>query len=247
MISVDLDAVGILKGVSFTLQSGTIVGLIGPNGSGKTTLLNVISGLLPPTTGQVRLGAQVITGRPHQTLARMGIFRSFQEGRLFDSLTAAENIAVAFRPPPDERLSSALALRARADPHAEARAAAVALGMRALGVPVEDDIPAAEMSYGQRKRTIMAQALASNSVVCLLDEPLAGVDPVARDRILEMIVSLRNKSRIVFLVEHDLATIKAVADRVLLMDRGQVVLDDTAEEVLGSKTVLEISLQINER
>jgi ABC-type branched-subunit amino acid transport system ATPase component len=245
MVCVDLNAVGILKSVSFTLQPGTIVGLIGPNGSGKTTLLNVISGLLPQATGQVRLGARVITGLPRQTLAQLGIFRSFQEGRLFDSLTAAENIAIAFRPPLDERLSSALSVRTMVDPHAEARAAAVALAMRSLGMAAEDDIPAAQMSYGFRKRTIIGQALASGSAVCLLDEPLAGVDPATHDRILEMVASLREKNRIVLFVEHDLAAVKAIADRVLLMDRGQIVLDGTSDQVLDSSSVLETYLQIN--
>ncbi len=242
-IDVAFDGVQILSDVSFTLDPGLIVGLIGPNGSGKTTLLNVISGRVTPSKGRVLLGAELLTGRSSHVLAGLGLFRSFQEGRLFERLTGEKNIAVAFRPPPDERLSTALALSPPRDAHATKRAAAVSEALTSVGMEVDRQCPAAEMSYGIRKRTIMGQALVFDPVVCLLDEPLAGLDPGTRGRMLDVIAALRNPDRIVLLVEHDLEAVEILADRVLLMDRGKIVADDSPRNVRASDIFLETYLQ----
>jgi ABC-type branched-subunit amino acid transport system ATPase component len=242
-ISVAFDGVQVLSDISFTLDPGSIVGLIGPNGSGKTTLLNVISGRTKPLRGSATYGTEPLTGRPSHALAALGLFRSFQEGRLFERLTGLENIAAVFRPPLDERLSAALALSPLRDAHAIKRDAAVSAALASAGLEADRHRLAGEMSYGIRKRTIMGQALAFDSAVCLLDEPLAGLDPGTRGRMLEVVAALRNPGRIVLLVEHDLEAVQALADRVLLMDRGQIVADGTPYEVCASDIFLKSYLQ----
>jgi len=246
-ISVAFDSARILNSVSCTIGPGVITGLIGPNGSGKTTLLNVISGRVPPSHGRVLLGTEVLTGRSPYDLAALGVFRSYQEGRLFERLTGRENIAAAFRPPPDERLSTALALRSPHDGHAARREASVSAAISSAGMESDHHRPAGEMSYGIRKRTIMGQALAFDPVVCLLDEPLAGLDPRTRTQILNVITTLRNPARIILLVEHDLEAVEILADRVLLIDRGKVVADGPPRDVRASDIFLETYLQSHGR
>src|SRR5580692_8293751 len=133
-ISVALNQTKIIDNVSFTLEPGSIVALIGPNGSGKTTLLNVISGIQQPGGGQVRLGASILTSLPRHILAKIGVFRSFQEGRLFESLTAVENLLAALRPPPDERLLSALVPIFAGDRHLTERRLTISRTLQAIGM-----------------------------------------------------------------------------------------------------------------
>jgi ABC-type branched-subunit amino acid transport system ATPase component len=236
-IRVDLDSVGILRDVSFKIEFGSIAGLIGPNGSGKTTLLNVISGLQKPSKGTVTLGDRVLNEQPRHNLRQLGIFRSFQEGRLFDSLTALENVAAASDSQPDESLMAALVPFFERDPHQNERSLVVAGALDETQLQAETSRPAAQMSYGMRKRTVMAQVHVANSILCLLDEPLAGIDLPTRDKMLSLITKLRNQKRIVLLVEHDLEAVKALTDRVLLLKRGRLIFDGDTNEAFRSQIV----------
>jgi ABC-type branched-subunit amino acid transport system ATPase component len=246
-ISVSFGGARILSDISFSLQPGIIWGLIGPNGAGKTTLLNVLSGRLMPSSGRVSLGAEIVTGYALFELAKRGLFRSFQDTRVFNSLTAEENIRVAFRPLPDERLWPALAVGPAREAYANERNAAVSKALHAVGMEAERHRPAAEMSYGMRKRIIMAQAMVFDSTVCLLDEPLAGLDHATHALALQVIANLRTPNRIVLFVEHDLDAVDAVADRVLLMDHGRIVADGRPQEVRTSSIFSETFLQVDGR
>jgi branched-chain amino acid transport system ATP-binding protein len=191
----------------------------------------------------VRLGASIFTSLPRHLLAQIGVFRSFQEGRLFESLSAAENLAAALRPAPDERLLSALVPIFASNAELTGRRFAMSATLQAIGMEPARDRCAREMSYGMRKRTILGQARVSNSVVCLLDEPLAGIDPVTRDKMISFIATLRNANRIVLFVEHDLDAVRCLADRTLLMDRGRLVGDGLVDEIFAGKAFLEAYLQ----
>jgi ABC-type branched-subunit amino acid transport system ATPase component len=171
-VTVNLNSLQILRDVSFRLDAGSIVGLVGPNGAGKTTLLNVMAGKIAPSKGEVRLDGKPISHIGRRHLAAMGVFRSFQEGRLFESLTAEENVVAAIQPPADERLSTALLTWKTAQTHQSQ----VRSTLEAVDVGGDRNVPAWKMSYGMRKRTVMGQAVAAHARVYLLDEPLAGVD-----------------------------------------------------------------------
>lgn len=229
------NAVAILKDVSFTLQGGSIVGLIGPNGSGKTTLLNVLSGRMPASQGEVRLDGMPLSRVPPRHMAAKGVFRSYQEGRLFESLTAEQNVAAALQPHPDESLCGALLGHYQG----EGRADHITAALDSVGMTGDRNVPARKMSYGMRKRTVMGQAIAADARVYLLDEPLAGVDAPTRERMLEALCALRQPQRILVVVEHDLEAIGTLADRLLLMDRGRIVCDGVPREVLSGSAVLE--------
>jgi branched-chain amino acid transport system ATP-binding protein len=238
-IDVEYGNVKALRQLSCTIPAGMTVGLIGPNGSGKTTLLNVVSGLLAPTRGTVRLGGR-LSGLPRDVVARRGVFRSFQNGRLFDSLTGEENVAAAYRPPLDESLMTSLSTGVRADPNTVVRQSFIAASLDSVGAGEERRRPAAEMSFGMRKRTILAQAIVSNPVVCLLDEPLAGTDLPTRTLMLAAINQFRSQNAIVLWVEHDLETMKSVVDRIIVLDHGQIAADGDPATILASDIVRNI-------
>jgi ABC-type branched-subunit amino acid transport system ATPase component len=233
-VFVTLSGVAILKDIKFSIELNSIVGIIGANGSGKTTLLNVISGAIMPNAGEVFFEERKLTSKPRHQLARSGLFRSFQEARLFQSLSVYENVSVAYMPPPDEGLYAALALHHQSDGHAEQRASAVFEALLSAGLVDQRCSPVSEMSYGFRKRTTMAQAMAARPRLCLLDEPLAGLDPQAKTSTLKLIRSLRRTNTIVLVVEHDLSAIANIADRVLVLDDGRVAADGSVQDVLGS-------------
>ena len=230
-----------MRQLSVTISAGSLVGLVGPNGSGKTTLLNVLSGHLAPDRGIIRFGDK-IGGRSREVLSRRGIFRSFQSGRLFESFTGEENVVAAFRPPLNEHLLPALLGYSRNETATRDRNLAVATALNAVGAKDERSNPAVEMSFGMRKRTTVAQAVASRSLLYLLDEPLSGADAASHDAMLQAIRNLRLDNTIVLWVEHDLGALKAIADRVLVLDRGEIVADGHPTDVLEGEIIRNIYL-----
>ena len=194
-----------LDSVSLGVETGTVLGIIGPNGSGKTTLLNVMSGLLRPTSGSVRLrGRPVEALQPHR-LARLGVGRTFQIPRVFAQLTVFENLSVPW----------AAARR----PGRDARAETMAL----LGLAGVASERAANLSHGQQKLVELASLLIMEPTVLLLDEPFAGVATGLVEEFSRTIGRMRDEGKIVIIVEHTLRVIDRLADRVVVLDRGQKV------------------------
>ncbi|MEI9990579.1 MAG: ATP-binding cassette domain-containing protein [Rhizomicrobium sp.] len=238
-ISVEFMGLAVLRNVSFEIAPGSIVGLIGPNGSGKTTLLNTISGHVKPKTGVVRFG-QKLTGKPRDRLAQLGIFRSFQDARLFESMTGEENVVASLQPSLNEGVWTTIFAPSRNEKIALERNILLRSILDRLGVGEERSRPVVELSYGMRKRILLAQALAARPVVSLLDEPLAGVDPKTRPRMISAIQQLRTEQSIVIWVEHDFEAICSVADRLLVLDRGELVADGNPQEVIASPIVRDL-------
>ncbi len=219
-----------LRSVDLDLQPGVILGLIGPNGSGKTTLLNVMSGVLAPTRGVVRLGDRDITGWPAHRIAALGIARTFQNIRLFNQLTVLENVEVGAALHP-ERPGGAALRRA-------ARAMLIELGIADIA-----DRRAATLPYGIRRRLEIARALATRPTFLLLDEPAAGANEAESDELRELIAELRQRYGLgLLVVEHDLRLIMRVADRITVLNEGQRIADGTASDVSANAAVLEAYL-----
>ncbi len=219
-----------LRSVDLDLQPGVILGLIGPNGSGKTTLLNVMSGVLAPTRGVVRLGDRDITGWPAHRIAALGIARTFQNIRLFNQLTVLENVEVGAALHP-ERPGGAALRRA-------ARAMLIELGIANIA-----DRRAATLPYGIRRRLEIARALATRPTFLLLDEPAAGANEAESDELRELIAELRQRYGLgLLVVEHDLRLIMRVADRITVLNEGQRIADGTAADVSANAAVREAYL-----
>jgi branched-chain amino acid transport system permease protein len=211
--------------VSFKVDGGQIIGIIGPNGSGKTTLLNVLSGALKPSSGTIRLAGTVINSLPAHRIARLGLARTFQLVRVMPDLTAAENVAAAalFRAAPtqageaEEAIQKLLAL---------------------VGLGAARKTPAGELTYIDQKRLELARALALEPRLVLLDEWLAGLNPSELETGIALIAQLRDSGLTIIMVEHVMDAIRALCSHCIVMNAGSVIAEGTPEQVLADPKVV---------
>ncbi len=214
-----------LDGASFALDRPQIVGLIGPNGAGKTTLVNVLSGYYRPTGGAVILKGERVDGLPPYEMVRRGLGRTFQITRSFRRLTVLENLLV-----PELAINPA---RRRRDAEDRALAALDIVGLRRLA---GDD--ARSLSGGQQKLLELARLVMLDSDVLFLDEPFAGVHPVLRRSIGDLIRRIRAEGRAVVLIEHDLGAVFELCERLVVLDGGLVIADGDPEPVRRDPRVI---------
>ena len=231
--------VAALAGTDLTVEAGSITGLIGPNGAGKTTLFNVISGLVPPQSGRVRLDGEDITGwRPDRITGR-GLARTFQIARGFPKLTVFEALLLHGPRQPGESLWAALA-RAHAARRREQAlrdtAGAVAETLRLTAVL---DRPCGAISGGQKKLLEIGRALMAEPRLVLLDEPVAGVNPALADELAEHIARLRAGGLTFLIIEHDLNLIARLCDPVVVMSEGRRLTAGRFAEVAADSRVQE--------
>jgi branched-chain amino acid transport system ATP-binding protein len=222
---------------SFRLPEHGIVGLVGPNGSGKSTAVEVISGFAVADSGHVLLGSRDITRWTPSRRARAGLTRTFQSARVWNKLTVTENLLVAAPSRPGETLWRGMLL-----PRATARGEAGILrraeeSLHDVGLwPMRDQL-AGELSGGQRRLLEFARIVMSGATVALLDEPLAGVNPVMADTIVEQIRQLNSTRGVtILLVEHNLKVVSALCPHVLAMDAGQIVAQGTVQSLAQSES-----------
>jgi branched-chain amino acid transport system ATP-binding protein len=214
----------VLHRVSFAVAEGEIVALIGPNGAGKTTLFNLISGLLRPSAGSIRLGPHRITALPPHRIARLGLGRTFQTPRPFLDLTAAENVAAAARwsERPGGTPAELLAL--------------VDLGEHA-------GVPARRLTGARRKLLELAMALALRPRIILLDELLAGLTPTETTRATTILRTIRDERGVgLFWVEHVMRAIMETAERLIVLHHGEVICEGPPAVVSRDARVLEAYL-----
>jgi branched-chain amino acid transport system ATP-binding protein len=213
--------------VSFAIDQGMILGLIGPNGAGKTTMFNLISGLLPPTDGTVFFAETDITHLPTFRRSRLGIGRTFQIVRPFDGMTVLENVMAP--------------ILARERHLGLARREALSVLDR-LGLAEEADADPKSLTLARRKRLEVARALATRPRLLLLDEVLAGLNPVEVQEELPLIRQLRDEGVTIFIIEHIMEALMSLSDRVLVMDQGALIASGTPAEVTTDPRVLEAYL-----
>ncbi|HET6922251.1 MAG TPA: ABC transporter ATP-binding protein [Anaeromyxobacteraceae bacterium] len=223
---------------SLQVARGEVHGLIGPNGAGKTTLLNLVSGLLRPSGGAVRLDGRRIDRLPPHRIAALGVTRTYQNIRLFGGLSAADNVVVGEhlrRDAPLWRwtlmLPSAGAEQRRARERALELLGRVGLGDRA-------DQRAQNLSYGEQRRVEIARALASDPRVLLLDEPTAGMNPAEVASIAALIRGVAAAGQSVLLVEHNVKLVMDVCDRITVLNFGKVIADGPPAQVARDPAVI---------
>ncbi len=230
-----LDAV---QDVSFDVAAGGVHSIIGPNGAGKTTLFNLVTGLYRPTRGFVHLSGEDITGVLPSALASRGLSRTFQNLQIFFNMTALENVMVGSHAHSDCRLTSALFRLRRLDQRERAAAEEASRLMEEVGLGAYIDTAATAMPYGALKRLEIARALASRPKLLLLDEPAAGLNLAETAEIEVLIRKIAAAGVTVLLVEHNMRLVMAVSDRVLVLDRGRLLADGTAEDVRANPDVV---------
>jgi branched-chain amino acid transport system ATP-binding protein len=218
-----------LLDVSFEIAEGEILGLIGPNGAGKTTLFNVINGVYPPTQGQVVFRGEKITGLPSYEVARRGLARAHQVVRPLNDLTVRENVMVG-----------ACFGRER---HPLGRAAAIAdQALAQVGLADRADQLAATLNVAQKKRLEMARALAAQPYLLLLDEVLAGLNPLEITGMMETVRQIRDQGYTILMIEHVMQAIMSISDRLIVLDYGQLIASGTPAEVAANPQVIEAYL-----
>jgi branched-chain amino acid transport system permease protein len=226
-----------LKDVSFNVAIGEIVGLIGPNGSGKTTLINIATGHYAPDAGRVLLDGVPLNGKRPWEIARLGIARSFQAIHLVDEMAAIDNVAIACATRQPLRLADALT-RPLADPdlHA-ARTEAFAI-MARLGIADSAWQRAGALPHGIRRRLEIARAVALAPRVVLLDEPAAGLNASEQRTLARQIKALVEEGLTFLVIEHNMAFLMAIADRIVCLDEGRRIAEGTPTEIRANPEVL---------
>lgn len=232
-----------VNNVSFAVKQGEIFGLIGPNGAGKTTLFNLVTGLIPPSCGQMLYGgADISRLRPHQ-IATKGIARTFQNIRLFGNLSALENVMIAQHVHNRSGVfTGVLGLPPAPQEEQQIRQTAMAL-LDLVGLSDRADEQAQNFAYGNQRRLEIARALALKPQVLLLDEPAAGMNPNEKHQLSDFIRQIRNQFNLtVLLIEHHVPLVMGLCDRIAVLDFGQLIALGEPAVVKNDPAVIEAYL-----
>jgi len=228
--------------VDFQLRPGMILGLIGPNGAGKTTLINLVSGLLPPSSGRIAWLGRDIQRQPAHRIARAGIARTYQNIQLFREMTVLENVIVGRHTRIRTSLLSALLrLPREAREEAAARAEALAL-LERLGLAGLAGQRAGNLAYGDQRRVEIARALAQHPRLLLLDEPAAGMNELETERLGAFILELKRHGTTMLIVEHHMDLIMKICDEIVVLNFGRKIAQGSPAQVSRDEQVLEAYL-----
>jgi len=235
-----------LSSLDFHVNEGEIVSVIGPNGAGKTTFFNAISGMVPPTEGEILFDGESVLGLDPNQITEMGIARTFQNVRLFPNMTVVENLMVSQHCRTSQLVVGALfQTKAFKKEEREIRERAEEIlaffGTRLTGYRL--DQPAFALSYANRRRLEIARAMATQPRLLLLDEPVAGMNPMETAELTGLIGRLRDEwgFTIVF-IEHDMKVVRDVSDRVVVLDHGVPIAEGSYESVSTDPDVIEAYL-----
>jgi len=222
----------IIDDVSLSVGKGEMLGVIGPNGAGKTTLFNLISGVLPPTSGRVLVHDDDVSKLSIQRRARVGLGRTFQTSSLFAGLDALENVRLAVQVALGGELSLLKAPR-----RGDAAAIAAAEKLDEVGLGHHAATIAGSLSHGDKRKLEIAMLLATDPSVILLDEPMAGVSSGDVPELVEVIRRVHRSGRTVLMVEHHMDVVLGLVDTVAVMHHGSLLAHDTPEVVMADATV----------
>ena len=226
--------------LSFAVEYGAIHGLIGPNGAGKTTTFNIVSGFYVPTSGEVRLRGETISGLRMYEVARRGVVRTFQHSTLFAELTVLENALIGTHMGfPPNIFASIVGLDAANRRAAQARAEEALDFFGLAGLAFE---PAGDLPHGHQRALGMAVALAARPDVVLLDEPFTGMNPEETRNMMQLMVKLRGSGVTILLVEHDMHAIMGLCDRITCMSFGKLLAEGSPQEIRHHPDVIEAYL-----
>ncbi|MFB9124435.1 high-affinity branched-chain amino acid ABC transporter ATP-binding protein LivG [Paraburkholderia dipogonis] len=228
-----------VDGVGFEVRRNEVFAIIGPNGAGKTTVFNCVGGFYRPTSGSVIIDGHQIAGASSHQIARKGLVRTFQNIRLFRSMTVVENLLVAQHRQVKSGLLHGLFATSgyrKAEREALARAAKWLERMKLLKVA---NRPAGTLSYGLQRRLEIARCMITNPRLLMLDEPAAGLNPQEKIDLQQLIEQLRREFGVsVLLIEHDMSLVMGVSDRILVMEQGRPIVTGTPEEVRTDPRVI---------
>lgn len=225
--------------INLAIHPGEIVAIIGPNGSGKTTFFNLISGIIPATSGQILFKDRNITALKAHEITRQGMSRTFQNIRLFQSLTARDNIIIGRYSRNSSGLLDGLFRTARIKREEAKNEEKVCELLEFVGLKNHYTTMAKNLPYGAQRRLEIARALASEPSLLLLDEPAAGMNPREVDDLLALIAKLKERGLTILLIEHQMRLVMNIAERLVVFDHGEKIAEGLPQEVRRDPKVVE--------
>lgn len=232
-----------VNNVNFKLEPGQIVSIIGPNGAGKTTFFNTLTGIYRPDEGQITFNGKSLNGLRPDQIAGRGISRTFQNIRLFASMSVIENILVGMhvhlkQSPVDTLFHLPFFRKEEKDSELKAEELMNYVGLKGVGNELAQNLP-----YGGQRRLEIARALAADPMMLLLDEPAAGMNPQETEDVTRLFRRIRDEKGItILLIEHDMRVVMNISEHICVMDYGEKIAEGTPGEIRSNKRVIEAYL-----
>lgn len=228
-----------VNGIDFAIEEGEIVAIIGPNGSGKTTFFNVISGILPVTSGRIVFKGQDVTRWKAYEMAGIGLSRTFQNIRLFPELSVRDNLVIGRYSKNSSGAFDGIFHSKRLRREETENEQVIREILAFTGLESMRDVLAENLPYGAQRRLEIARALAAEPSLLLLDEPAAGMNPKEVDQLLALIRALKQRGLTILLIEHQMRLVMGIAERMVVFDHGDKIADGDPKIVRCNPKVVE--------